>query len=769
MPTGEVLLLVDEGGRVAEWGRAAQERFGWSAAQAVGQSLSALVKDGGRRRAGLSDPATLAVRPVVQGDCVLWQVFATGEAPASWDAAVLEALFTHAPQEVWVLDGHLRVVRANALAGRRGTPAGHGSGDPPTEPGKPFTEMCGFADPGREGAVARGVLEGGEPVVNRLVRGASAPAGSGRRLYSVSYFPLEGPGGEVVGLVVSAADVTEQERARTGLALLESVRDRMGHRLNVMDVCQELVEAVVPAFAATAVVEVVESVLRGEEPPLVPVHPGTPLRRAAVQGRRPVPPDGTVRPLPSGTPFSPVLSDLQPRLVRVGSDSGWLAADPVRAVLVEKGRDRSLIVAPLVVGEQALGLVTFCRDADEEPFVEEDLTVASAMCAHAALCLDRASRYMREWIVMSTVQRRLFPGPPADHPTVQTASLYIPGAGGGGTWSDAIALPGARTALVVGDVAGEGMPAAITMGLLRTAVHTLTALDLQPDELLARLSDTTARLVAARAALPPLDPLAREPLTADCAVAVYDPVELTCTVARAGLPEPVMVLPDGTSSTLPVPAGPALAETDTAPFPAVTVRLPPGSTLAIGTPALADAVLAPSGPLRPVLDEAGARPLPELRDRLEQAYGQAGDGGETVMLLARTRALPAEQVLTCVLPAGAEAAPIARKTARRRLQAWGMDEDTAFAAELIVSELVGNATRYGVPPLRLRLILDRMLTCEVSDAALSAPQVRHARTVDESGRGLFIVASLAEQWGTRYTAEGKIVWAEQPTGESSAA
>jgi hypothetical protein len=59
--------------------------------------------------------------------------------------------------------------------------------------------------------------------------------------------------------------------------------------------------------------------------------------------------------------------------------------------------------------------------------------------------------------------------------------------------------------------------------------------------------------------------------------------------------------------------------------------------------------------------------------------------------------------------------------------------------------------------------LERKLTSEVSDAATSAPLVKHARTIDETGRGLFIIASLADQWGTRYQAQGKTVWAEQPT------
>lgn len=78
-----------------------------------------------------------------------------------------------------------------------------------------------------------------------------------------------------------------------------------------------------------------------------------------------------------------------------------------------------------------------------------------------------------------------------------------------------------------------------------------------------------------------------------------------------------------------------------------------------------------------------------------------------------------------------------------------------------MSELITNAVRYGTPPLQLRLLLDRTLTCEVHDTSPMAPNLRHARTLDEGGRGLFIVSQLATHWGTRYGAEGKALWTEQ--------
>ncbi|MER5603621.1 SpoIIE family protein phosphatase [Streptomyces sp. NPDC002265] len=685
-------------------------------------------------------------------------MFATRGAMPAQDAAILKAVFTHSPAGLHILDCQLRVVRTSSATG--GPPDMSAS----ALLGRPFTEVCDLAEPEEEAAVARRVLETGEPVVNRMVRCGRTSGPSTASAHSISYFRVEDSQGNVVGLVAWMVDVTERENARERLAVLENVRTKVGHRLNVMDVCWELVEAVVPGFASMAEVEVIEDVVRGEDPPLVPVSADTPLRRAAFHGLIAGHPVGVVGPLSADTPFSDILSDPRPHLVMIDEGSSWLAADPARADVIRRSGAHSLIVAPLVLRGHALGVVSFYRRGQEDAFDHEDVAVVSAVCTHAALCVDNARQFMREWIIARTVQRRLLPHRPVSHATVEISELYLPGPEGGGAWSDVIPLPGARTALIVGDVAGQGIAAAITMGLLRTAVHTLAALDLQPDELLARLSDTAARLVAARATLPPRDPLHREPLTAGCVIATYDPIDLTCTMARAGLAEPVAVLPDGTSAGLSVPPGPELAGPGNAPFPAITVRLPEGSTLAMSTVTVVDEVRALSAALRPLLDGADTRPLPDLREDFAQALTGGRRTGETQVLLVRTKALPRDRVLTCALPADSEAAPIARAEVRRQLEAWGIDEETAFTTELIVSELVGNAIRYGAPPLRLRLVLERMLTSEVRDAATSAPQVKHARTVDETGRGLFIIASIAEQWGTRYEPAGKTVWAEQPTG-----
>jgi anti-sigma regulatory factor (Ser/Thr protein kinase) len=105
------------------------------------------------------------------------------------------------------------------------------------------------------------------------------------------------------------------------------------------------------------------------------------------------------------------------------------------------------------------------------------------------------------------------------------------------------------------------------------------------------------------------------------------------------------------------------------------------------------------------------------------------------------------------------AATVAASGSNRLLAAWGMEE-LGFSTELVFSELVTNAIRYGREPIKARLLLDNSLICEVSDAGETSPRPRRAADTDEGGRGLYLVAQLAERWGTRYTRRGKVIWAE---------
>ena len=101
--------------------------------------------------------------------------------------------------------------------------------------------------------------------------------------------------------------------------------------------------------------------------------------------------------------------------------------------------------------------------------------------------------------------------------------------------------------------------------------------------------------------------------------------------------------------------------------------------------------------------------------------------------------------------------PCAVAEARRQVKAavryWHVPVDIDVA-ELLVSELVTNAIRHANEPVQLRIILDGLLSCEVFDGSSSAPQLGRADRFDEDGRGLMLVAQLAERWGTRHTGTG---------------
>ncbi len=136
---------------------------------------------------------------------------------------------------------------------------------------------------------------------------------------------------------------------------------------------------------------------------------------------------------------------------------------------------------------------------------------------------------------------------------------------------------------------------------------------------------------------------------------------------------------------------------------------------------------------------------------------------DVALVVARTRMLADDRSAAWDVPDDPAAVARVRAAATRTLDAWGLAEE-AFTTELILSELVTNALRHATGPIRVRLIRDRALICEVSDGSSTAPHLRSAATTDEGGRGLFLVSQFAERWGTRYTTTGKVIWTEQALG-----
>jgi serine phosphatase RsbU (regulator of sigma subunit)/anti-sigma regulatory factor (Ser/Thr protein kinase) len=441
----------------------------------------------------------------------------------------------------------------------------------------------------------------------------------------------------------------------------------------------------------------------------------------------------------------------------------WLANDPTHAALVETFAAHSLITVPIRARGTILGAVMFIRYASShDPFASDDLAVTEDLVARVALCLDNARRFTRERGIALALQRSLLPKGATVHPAVETAVRCLPAAGGmqtGGDWFDVIPLPGARVGLVIGDVVGHGINASATMGQLRTAVRTLADIDLPPAELLTHLDDIVSHAEGERTC-DAADEIPGD-VGATCLYAVYDPVSGTCSMARAGHPAPMLVHPDGAGTVIDLPAGPPLG-LGSLPFEATELTVPAGSVLALFTDGLLDLsshdIDERLSHLRSVLTQP-ASSLEALADTVLDTCPEPHTD-DIALLLARTRVLDQDQIASWDLPNDPAIVAEARERVCDRLTAWGLEEDI-FTTELVVSELVTNAIRYGLPPIELRLIHERGLICEVSDSSSTSPRLRRARAFDEGGRGLLLVAQLTQRWGTRYTSTGKTIWAEQ--------
>ncbi|WP_369254862.1 SpoIIE family protein phosphatase [Streptomyces sp. R35] len=569
--------------------------------------------------------------------------------------------------------------------------------------------------------------------------------------------------------------VTFQEerdrRLRWRLSVVNEAGMRIGTTLDITRTTQELADLATEHFADLATVDLLDSALHGQD---IPAEKPLVLRRVAQRSVTEGCPEAMItqqqlHTYPDGSPPDRALTTGQPSRHHFDGPPDRSAANGGPSHGVDAHQAHSTLVVPLRARGTTLGVAQFSRHRNPGLYDGEDLLLAQEIAARAAVAVDNARRYTHARATALSLQRSLLPSRTPQQSAVEVACRYRPAGaqvGVGGDWYDVIPLSGSRVALVVGDVVGHGIHAAATMGRLRTAVRTLADIDLPPDELLTHLDDVVLRVSAEASTVPDAeastvpDAEAGGDIGATCLYAVYNPVSSRCTLARAGHVPPVVVTPDGTVDILDLPPGPPLG-LGGLPFEAAEVDLPEGSLLALYTDGLLAArdhdIEAGLTLLRQVL----ARPAPSLEatcDTVLETLLPARPDDDVALLLARTHALGSLQVASWDLEADPAAVAGARSRASQQLSTWGL-EDLEFTTELVVSELVTNAIRYGTPPIRLRLIHDRALLCEVSDASGTTPHQRRARVYDEGGRGLHLVAQLAERWGTRHARHGKTVWA----------
>lgn len=799
-------LLLDGRGVVTSWTDDARRLLEYPAAEAVGRRLTDLLlpRDavrvpelverslaGGwaglltaRRRDGRPVRVMARITPVeesaritpvegIAGPDRLLVLLSDLSGSPGWDMsrATLEQLVERSPIGIAIVDRDLRFVWSNEALAR------FGGGSPQQRLGLRLADVQPGLDAGPVEARMRHVLATGESVTGYEHVGHVRSSPHRETAQMLSFTRLDDEHGHPVGVYYTVVDITDRHRARRRLALLDRAGERIGRSLDIMRTAQELADVVVPGFADHVTVDLLEPVLRGAELAPGPLNDVDPLqlRRAARQSVLDEASEAVVAvgQTASYVPGSPLVRCLSTgtswREERPDPQAGqWAANTPGgRDVTFLEPGLHSVLIVPLRARGVTLGVTTFFRRHPQEPFDQDDLVLAEDIVSRAAVCVDNARLYTRERGAALVLQRDLLPHRLPEQDAVEASACYRPAdelTGLGGDWYDLITLSGARVALVVGEVPGHGIHAAAAMGRLRTAVRTLAALDLPPDEVLAHLDD----LAALTDREEPLEEAAEEgrgrTLGAGCLYVVYDPVDGRCVMAGAGQPAPAVIRPDGTVTFVDLPQGPPLG-VGGPPFESVELKLAEGSTLALHTDGLLAggepgwAVDAVQDRLRAAL-ESSADSLDVFCRTVVEALAPSRPHDDVALLMARTRRLDADQVADWELPADPAVVCDARREVNGQLSRWGLDALT-FTTELVVSELVTNAIRYATGPIRLRLIRERALVCEVFDGGATAPHLRHPRTTDEGGRGLLLVSQVAQRWGTRFVPDGKIIWAEQ--------
>ncbi|MGW2782474.1 PP2C family protein-serine/threonine phosphatase [Streptomyces populi] len=331
---------------------------------------------------------------------------------------------------------------------------------------------------------------------------------------------------------------------------LEDAVESIGTTLDERTTCEELVAFVCRRFCETAAVDLLPT-----DVPAGRRSPAPELARVATAGRTPLltPPDG-------------------PRPLSVRAlDEGR----PVAASIDLSGRTpRQVMTVPLSAHGRLYGVLLAVRRG--APFTGADLSGVRHAARLAAVHLGHSRRHASLRGTVLDLQRALLAAPGRPHPNLDLATRYLPAGGGslvGGDWFETVRLHFGRTLLVVGDVMGHGLDAAVDMNAYRSMLRYVASTDLPPHRVLRRLDTAVA------------EDGTRRPAT--CLLVRVDPARGTAVIAGAGHLPPVVFAGDGSGELLPLPVGPPLG-TGVGGYQQVARRLSPDDTLVMFTDGLVE-------------------------------------------------------------------------------------------------------------------------------------------------------------------------------------
>jgi phosphoserine phosphatase RsbU/P len=253
-------------------------------------------------------------------------------------------------------------------------------------------------------------------------------------------------------------------------------------------------------------------------------------------------------------------------------------------ILLTKGL-HSMLGVPLLAGGEVLGIM-HVGSLTPRRFTEQETELLQLAAGRAASAVQ-SMRAATDRTAAVALQRSLLPSALPDYGGAELASRFIPGSGVvGGDWYDVFRLPSGELCLVIGDVAGSGLQAAVIMGRMRSALRAYALESNDPAEVLSRL-DRKIQYFEAEA-------------LATIQYAIFDPGLDQVRISSAGHPPPVVQYAGGRADLADIPADIMIGVVTDAPRRATAVPTPPGTVLLFYTDGLIER------PERP-LDEGLAR------------------------------------------------------------------------------------------------------------------------------------------------------------------
>ncbi|UER54475.1 SpoIIE family protein phosphatase [Kineosporiaceae bacterium SCSIO 59966] len=462
------------------------------------------------------------------------------------------------------------------------------------------------------------------------------------------------------------------------------------------------------------------------------------------------------QPMAERSPMVEAVLERSPIFVETFED--YVARYPQRQAVARAAGKGAWAFLPMIAGGEVIGSWCLSFDGPHRFTVSERalLTTLSGLLAQA---VARSEVLAAERSLTRTLQRSLLPQHLPDVPGCAIAVRYQTAVAGlevGGDFYDVIPLPKGGTGIVIGDAQGHSAAAAALMGQVRGALRAYAAEGHDPATIVARAN--------------------RFLLTAGadsfvtCTYAALDATHDGLTIVRAGHPQPLLVMPDGTAGSLDVPGGLPLGIDPQASYPVTWVPLTEGCRVVLYTDGLVERRDLDLGRGEAALlaraRSAVREPLPAFADALI-GHDPAREDDVALLILERTGANGGPGVRQATFEAAttdAAAVRAMRRAVTDRVRDWGWHE-RADEVELLVSELITNAVVHVGGSVVVTVTgSDAELTVAVSDTSVHTPQPRTDDLTGEdsvwrtSGRGLAIVSAVADSWGIDPSGPGKSVW-----------